>query len=66
MKKTYSFQAAVRGYHYYGKHWNLVESDKLLCMHKPRPCFDRFATEVMNESGEIVGYLPREHSRITK
>ena len=50
MDRTYSFSAAVRGYHYYCRDWNPVENGKLFCMHEAGNCFDRFAIKVLKES----------------
>ena len=66
MERTYSFSATVRGYHYHCKYWIPVENEKLICMHEPRNCFDRFAIKVMKENGEIVGHLSRKISRVIK
>ena len=50
MHRTHSSSAAVRDYHYYRKHWNPVENEKVFCMHEQRNCFDRFAIKVLKEN----------------
>ena len=66
---TWSFDAAVRGYHFYRKYWRPYLSQKLDCDHEPENAFDQFAIKMFikeNGSEKIVGHLPREISRPTK
>ena len=64
--ESHTFTAAVRGYHYYRRFWQPKENEKLDFLHEVGNPFDRFAIKIVNESGEIVGHLPKELSRITK
>ena len=66
---TWSFDAAVRGYHFYRKYWRPSLSQKLDCDHEPENAFDQFAKKMFikeNGSEKIVRHLPREISRPTK
>jgi len=66
---TWSFDTAVRGYHFYRKYWKPYLLQKLDCNHEPENAFDRFAIKMfIKENGKekIVGHLPREISRPTK
>ena len=66
---TWSFDSAVRGYHFYRKFWTPYLSQKLSCDHESENAFDRFAIKMsIEENGneKIVGHLPREISRPTK
>ena len=66
MEISHSFDAAVKGHHYYRKYWQPIENERLSCMHEAGNPFDRFAIKTAKENGEIVGHLPREISRVTK
>ena len=62
---TWSFDAAVRGYHYYRKYWQPYLSQKLDCYHEPENAFDQFAIKMCiaeNGNEKVV----REISRPTK
>ena len=61
LEKT--FDAAIRGYHYYRKFWHPVEEERLLCSREENNGFDQFAIKTCNMAGLIVGHLPRELSR---
>ena len=66
---TWSFDTAVRGYHFYRKYWKPYLYQKLDCSHEPGNAFDRFAIKMsIKENGKekIVGHIPREISRPTK
>ena len=64
--ESHTFTAAVRRYHYYRRFWRPKENEKLICLYEAGNPFDRFAIKTVNESGEIVGQLPKEISRVTK
>ena len=66
---TWSFESAVRGYHFYRKYWKSYLLQRLECNHEPENAFDRFAIKMfIQENGKekIIGHLPREISRPTK
>lgn len=65
-EKVLKFSAAVRGYHYYQKVWLPKQGELLKCSHELNNAFDVFAIKTEENSGKIVGHLPREISRITK
>lgn len=60
---TKTFDAAIRGYHYYRKYWHPVEEEHLVCSHEENNAFDIFAIKICKTDGSIVGHLPRELSR---
>ena len=60
------FSAAVRGSHLYRRAWVPTESEKLKCAHDKNKPFDDFAIKTMHNSGQAVGHLPIEFTRITK
>ena len=64
--ESHTFTAAVRGYHYYRRFWRPKENEKLIWLYEAENPFDRFAIKTVNESGEILGHLPKEISRVTK
>ena len=64
--KLYKYPSAVRGYHYYRNYWQPVVAEELNCMHKIDNPFDLFAIATKKTTGEIVGHLPMENSRVTK
>ena len=67
---TWSFDSAVRGYHFYRKYWTPNLSQRLDCYHEPNNAFDQFAIKMImiekKKTAKIVGHLPREISRPTK
>ena len=66
---TWSFESAVRGYHFYRKYWKPYLLQRLECNHEPENAFDRFAIKMfIQENGKekIVGHLRREILRPTK
>ena len=65
-KESHTFTAAVRGYHYYRRFWRPKENEKLICLYEAGNPFDRCAVKTVNESGEILGHLPKEMSGVTK
>ena len=64
--KKFMFSAAVRGFHFYRRAWVPTENEKLKCAHDKNNPFDDFAIKTMDNSGQTVGHLPMELSRITK
>ena len=62
---TWSFESAIRGYHFYRKYWKPYLLQRLACNHEPENAFDRFAIKMFIQE-KIVGHLPREISRPTK
>jgi len=60
---TKTFDAAIRGYHYYRRYWHPVEEEQLVCSHEEDNAFDQFAIKTCKLNGSIVGHLPRELSR---
>ena len=66
LDKIYSFDAAIRGYHYYRKCWQLEVNQKLYLSHERDNAFDVFSIKACDAEGKIVGHLPMEQSRITK
>ena len=65
-EKIFEFTSAVRGFHFYRQTWNPQEEEVLQCLHEIGNIFDVFAIKTVGESGEIVGHLPREISRVSK
>ena len=66
---TWSFDSAVRGYHFHRKYWTPCLSQRLDCYHEPNNALDQFAIKmVMIEKNreKIVGHLPREISKPKK
>ena len=64
--ESHTFTAAVIGYHYYRRFCRPKENEKLICLYEAGNPLDRFAIKTVNESGEIVGHLPKEISSVTK
>ena len=62
----YSFDAAIRGYHYYRKYWQPEVNQKLYLSDERANAFDVFSIKASNAEGKIVGHLPMKVSRITK
>ena len=59
------FKSVVRGYHVYKTVWPNPEEDKeLTTKHEPDNEYDMYAVAVEKKSGEIVGHIPREFSKI--
>ena len=65
---TWSFDSAVRVYHFYRKYWMPYLLQRLDCYHEPNNALDQFAIKMvmMEKTEKIVGHLPREISRPTK
>ena len=61
-----TFTAAVKKYHYYLRFFEPKGNEKLVCIYESWNSFDRFVIKTLNKSGEIVGYLPKEISRVIK
>jgi len=65
--KEVQFTCAVRGYHYYRREWEPEVEETLDCSHEKNNLFDHFAIKTISKkTGQIVGHLPIEVSRITK
>ena len=60
------FSTAVRGFHYYEKYWDPVESECLKCAHEKENPYDHFTIMTCQKDGKIVGPLPMEISQPTK
>ena len=56
----YSFDAAIRGYHYYRKYWRPEVNQKLYLSHERDNVFDVFSVKACDAEGKM------EVSRITK
>ena len=66
MENGHSFNASVRGYHYYRRFWKPEEKQKLNCIHELNNPYDRFAIKLVILNSETVGHLPKELSHIIK
>ena len=66
MEKVMEFSTAVRGFHYYKKYWDPVESECLDYAHENENPYDYFAIKTCQKDGKIVGHLPMEISRPPK
>ena len=64
--KSYKYPSAARAYHYYRNYWQPVVGEKLDCMHERDNPFDLFAVAIKKTTGETVGHLQMENSRVTK
>ena len=64
--KVFEFTAAVRGFHYFKSIWQPMENEVLDRLFENGNVYDMFAVKTCDESGRMVGHLPRELSRITK
>ena len=65
-EKDIEFTAAIRGYHFYKRYWQLKEAERLECLHKVDNRFNVFAIKTVNSDKVITGHFPREISRVTK
>ena len=65
-EKVFEFIAAVRGFHFFLSAWIPRKEEKLTCHHQENNAFNVYAIEIITESNQVVGHLPREISRITK
>ena len=63
--KLYKYPSAVR-YHYYHNYWQRVVGEELDCTHERDNSFDLFAIAIQKTTGEKVGHLQMENSRVTK
>ena len=64
MQNVYSFTAALRVFHYYGKFLKPIENGKINCLCEIP--YNSFAIKTVTNNGEIIGYLLREDSRVCK
>ena len=58
LDKMYSFDAAIRGYHYYRKYWQPEVNQKLCLSHERDNAFDVFSIKACDGEVKIVGHLP--------
>ena len=58
--------SAICGYHFYKRHWQPEDAERLDCLHEVENLFDVFAIKTVNSDNAITGHLPREISRVTK
>ena len=66
-EKSITFSAGVRGFHVYKSSWKPEDGEVLKSEHEKNNPYDIFSMKVFKpNSGEIVGHLPMEISRITK
>ena len=52
LDKIYSFDAAIRGYHYYRKCWQLEVNQKLYLSHERDNAFDVFSIKNVMQKGK--------------
>ena len=64
-ERSQELHAAIRGFHRYKAIWNPIEFEILSCHIEENNPHDIFAIKTCQESGRIVGHLPKELSRIT-
>ena len=66
-EKSITFSAGVRGFQVYKSSWKPEDGEVLKSEHEKNNPYDIFSMKVFKpNSGEIVGHLPMEISRITK
>lgn len=58
-------KSSVRGYHAYFKYSTVRVGDLMMCEIEEDNSHDKYAVEVKNESGQTVGHIPIEISKIT-
>ena len=61
---TWSFDSAVRGYHFYRKYWTPNLSQRLDCYHEPNNAFDQFAIKMImmekKKQRKLLGIYPEK------
>ena len=57
-------ESSVRGYHTYFKYSTVSVGELMMCEIKENNDHDKYAIAVKNESGQIVGHVPIEISKI--
>ena len=63
--KSFEFTAVVRGFRVYRDIWLPYISETLKCLHELGNAYNVFTIKCIKRN-MIVGYLPREISRLTK
>ena len=66
MSLVFEFNAAARGFHVYRDVWRPIEGEIRRCLFEENNIFDIFAIKVVDDTGIVIGHLPREISRPTK
>ena len=66
MSLVFEFNAAARGFHVYRDVCRLIEGEIRRCLFEENNIFDIFAIKVVDDTGIVIGHLPREISRPTK
>ena len=64
--KLYKYSSAMKWCHYYRNYCQPVVGEELDCMNERDNPFDLFAIAIKKTTGEIVGHLPMNISRVTK
>ena len=57
-------ESSVQGYHAYFKYSTVSVGELMMCEIKENNDHDKYAIEIKNESGQIVGHVPIEISKI--
>ena len=57
-------EASVRGYHAHFKDATVFIGEDLTCEREPDNAFDKYAVEMKDEAGHMVGHVPKELSKI--
>ena len=57
-------QSCVRGFHVYGEHWTAFVGEELTCWQEIGNVVDRYAVTVEKATGETVGHMLKNISRI--
>ena len=57
-------ESSVRGYHAYFKYSTVSVGELMMCEIEEDNEYDKYAVAVKNESGQIVGHVPIEISKI--
>ena len=57
-------ESSVQGYHAYFKYSNVSVGELMMCEIEENNEHDKYAVAVKNESGQIVGHVPIEISKI--
>ena len=57
-------ESSVRGYHAYFKYSTVCVGELMMCEIKENNDHDKYAVAVKNESGQIVGHVPIELSKL--
>ena len=65
LNKTFEYTATVRGYYYFKTIWQPEENEVLVYQFENGNTYGMFALKTCDQTGTMVGHLPREVSRIT-